>query len=204
MAVITLPANLRVAGFTLGLQRKDVSYTSAFGSQSMVVSAPVWAATLSVDTQRDDQAGDWQALLLKLRGQTNQLLVHNVGRPVPQGTIRGALQLTTEHGAGSSRFYAYAGSPQAFATIKAGDFFGIGSGLSQQLVMATENAAADADGYINFAFEPPLRTSFSFLTTLVWDRPAVLFRATQKDFSWQRQSVFVSGMSLDLIEDPRP
>jgi hypothetical protein len=203
MAVITLPSALRIATATWGLMRKDVAFSSAFGSQSVAVSAPVWTASLVIDTQLDYQAGEWQALLLKLRGQTNQLALHNVGRPAPLGTMRGAM-VCFNATAGASTMVVGATSAQGNKTLKTGDFLGFGTGTAQQIVMVVADATSDANGDVTIVFEPPLRQSYANGTAVVWDKPAALFRATQKDFSWQRQSVFVSGMTLDLVEDVRP
>lgn len=203
MAVIALPTDLRIASMNWGIQRKDVSFSSSFGSQSTAISAPIWSVSIGINAQSDYQSGAWQSLLLQLRGQTNQIAVHNVARPVPLGTLRGNIELFSSAGSGATSAIITAPG-QGVKTLKRGDYLGVGQGITQQVVMVVQDMSMNGVGQGTVVFEPPLRSTHLAATPLVWNKPTALFRATQKDFGWQYSTVFVSGITLDLIEDVRP
>lgn len=89
-------------------------------------------------------------------------------------------------------------------TLVKGDYLGFGSGLTQQVVMVTEDATSIGQGNITVSIEPPLRNDFSAGSAITWDRPKVLYRNQEMATGWDYESVFASGFNLNLIEDPRP
>ncbi len=204
MAVIPFPATLNVARLNWGLRRRDLAFASAFGSQAVEISSPLWAAEVQFDPVKRTDAGTgaWQAFLLKLRGKVNQLELWNLARPAPIGTMRGVMTLNTSAVQGSTSL-SVAAAGENLKTLLAGDLLGIGAGITQQVVMVTDNAISDVTGLIVVNITPPLRNSFALGTALVWDKPKVLFRATQSDFSWDYGDSLVTPRALDLIEDWR-
>ena len=199
MAIITVPAGLSVARQTWAQQRNDMEFRSIFGAQANELAAPLWLTTITAGLKRPEL---WQALMMQLRGKTNQLALHNCGRPVPKGTMRGTMRAdATVQGATTMTISA---SGQGTKTLLAGDFLGIGSGLTQQVVMLTADATSGATGIINVTFEPPLRNALSASSLVVWDKPKALFRQTESKAGWEYEPGKVSGMSLSLREDWRP
>lgn len=206
MAVITFPSDgsAIVEQFSWGQQRQDILFRSQFGAQSTELSNPLWTASLSSPTNLESASGGWQSLIMRLRGQTNQLALWNMGRPVPLGTMRGEMLLSSSYAAGATTIMFNAGVGQAFTTLKAGDMLGLGSGLTQQVVMITTDATAGFSGIITVAIEPPLRNAFSSGATVTWDKPKALFRQSDSKASWDYRINTASGFSLHLIEDIRP
>ena len=209
MAVITFPSTLLSVGeFTWGQLRRDIVSTSIFGSQSQGVSPPLWqvsiAQSLFKDTNAD--AGLWQSIALRLAGKVNQLELWNIIRPAPLGTLRGTLTLNGAHAQGASTLALSGGVGQAGATVKAGDYFGLGSGSTQQVVMATADATADGSGDITIDISATaLRNAFSAGASVTWDKPKALFRQTASKQGWKYGSAgVVTGIALDLVEDWRP
>lgn len=199
MAIIQVPAGLSVARQTWAQKRNDLSFSSSFGSQAVETSPPQWESAITASLKRPEV---WQALMLQLRGQTNQLAMWNFGRPLPKGTMRGAMTMAAAvQGAAS---LAITATGQASKTLLAGDYIGVGSGLTQQVVMVTADATANASGVITVTIEPPLRNAFGAGAAVTWDRPKALFRRKQGTAAWEYEPGKVSGMSLDLIENWNP
>jgi len=199
MAIINVPAGFSVAAQIWEQQRMDVEFRSMFGAQAIEGSAPLWATTITASLKRPEL---WQALMLQLRGRTNQLALWNHGRPVPKGTMRGTMTAgATAQGATAMTVTA---TGQGSRTLLAGDYLGVGSGLTQQVVMLTADATANASGVIAVAFEPALRNALSAGAAVTWDRPKALFRSTESKASWEYAPGTVRGMSLRLLEDWRP
>lgn len=201
MSIVTFPTTLDVDKFTWEYKPMDVTFSSNFGTQSIAGGMPKWAASLSAPDIYEYQASGWQTLLLQLRGKQNQLALWNLARPVPLGTYRGNPTLSSTVAMGATTM-TFADVTQTTKTLKAGDFIGIGSGITQQVVMLVADATASS-GSITITFEPPLRNAFSSGTSVVWDKPKALFRQVSSSNKWEYSSVFTGGFSLDLIEDWR-
>jgi hypothetical protein len=175
-----------------------------FGAQAIEVSAPLWAVSFEVTVRRDSDpvVGDWKAILVSLRGRVNQLQLYDMGRPTPLGTMRGAMTLSVAAVQGDTVLNIVA-TGENNKTILKGDMLGIGSTITQQVVMATAPATSDGAGNIQVDVEPPIRNAFDIGEVVTWDKPTALFRRTDSKIGWDYNGVFVSGFSLDVLEDWR-
>jgi hypothetical protein len=203
MSVITLPDSLIVTGSTWKQERKEIAFRSVFGSQTQEVSAPVWAASYEFDEVLEEESGALKALSMQLQGQRNQLAAWDVARPVPRGTLRGTLTLKVAHAQGATSLQIQAAAV-AGKTLLAGDWLGLGSGTTQQVVMCTADGVTDSAGVITVPVMNPLRNAFVIGAGVVWDRPKALFRQRNAESGWSYSSIFASGFGLDLVEDWRP
>jgi hypothetical protein len=88
-------------------------------------------------------------------------------------------------------------------TLLQGDYLGIGSGLTQQVVMVVEDADSSDGRSITVQVEPALRNAFLSGEAVTWDKPKALFRRVDSKFGWQHSAAVVEGFSLDLVEDWR-
>jgi hypothetical protein len=202
MSVITFPSSLKVNSSTWAQTRLDISFNSIFGSQGVEVSSPLWEVTISSPAMFESESGSWQALLMQLRGQTNQLALWNHGRTAPRGTMRGTMTLNTAAAQGDTTLSIIAAS-EAAKTLNAGDLLGLGSGQTQQVVMVMSDATADVSGIISVAIEPPLRNAHLIAASVTWDKPKALFRRKQSQASWDYETILASGFGIELIEDWR-
>ena len=199
MAVIQVPVGLSVAKQTWAQQRNDIEFRSAFGAQAQEASGPLWAVDLTPGLKRPEL---WQAMALQLRGRTNQVALWNFGKPQPLGTMRGVMALgTTAQGATSLTITA---SGQAGKTLLAGDFLGVGSGLTQQVVMVCADAAANGSGVIAVTTEPALRNAFASGAGVTWYRPCALFRRKDSASSWEMAPGVTTVGVMSFLEDWRP
>jgi hypothetical protein len=203
MSQITLSTTLaaRIRSMRFEQVRLDFSFNSAFGSQGVEVSPPLWGCQITTDQMYEADSGEWKALLLLLRGQTNQLLLWDIARPAPIGTMRGTLVLNGGHAQGAVTL-SIVDATQAGTTLKAGDWLGIGT-ATQQLVMVTADATANGSGVISVTVEPPLRAAHLTGATVTWDKPKAYFRRKNVPAGWNYQETFASDFMLDLIEDTR-
>ncbi len=202
MSVITWPS-LPVARFSWAQQRYDISFNSMFGSQAVEASTPGWAVNMESPAGLSSNGGGWQALGMQLRGKTNQLALWNIARPAPLGTMRGTMTLNSDAAQGSTTLSIVA-SGQASKTLLQGDFLGIGTLLTQQVVMVVANATSNGSGVISVTVEPALRNAFVSGDSVTWDKPKALFRRVDSRFGWQHSAAVVDGFTLDLVEDWRP
>ena len=207
MSVITFPfPSVRVMRQTWGQQRNDLYFRSAFGSQSVEISEPLWIATLEAPGQYENQAGAWQSVGLQLKGGKNQLALYNLARSIPVGTMRGDLTFNSNAGQGATvlSIIATAQPSEIGHTLVPGDFIGFGAGVTQQLVMVVIGGVADSNSIISVTVEPPLRTPFIAGDEVRWRMPTALFRRKIGSvFQWENVGATSEGYTLDLIEDWR-
>jgi hypothetical protein len=103
MSVINFLSSLAVASFSWGQQRRDTVFTSSFGSQAVENNPPLWLVSLAAAPDHEVSIGAWQALVLKLRGKTNQLAdphrpVHSEGSRPGQRRIQRSAPRTRRRG----------------------------------------------------------------------------------------------------------
>lgn len=180
--------------------RMDLTHTSAQTgvTQAVVYGLPRWKATIEIERMRDSDVGAVKALLMKLRGQINQLELWDLGRPAPLGTISGTLTLNASASAGATSLVITGGTNGQ--TFKAGDWIGVGSGQNKQLCMVTDDATVSG-GTVTVSIEPPLRNALNSGASVTIDKPSALFRLANSQQGWEYSGEYVSGFTLDLIED---
>jgi hypothetical protein len=203
MSIIQFPMTLYRATQSWSQRRNDMEFRSMFGAQAVEVAPPLWEIEVAAPpiSSVDNNSGQWQALLLQLRGRTNQLAVWNMGRPTPLGTMRGTMTASAASMGATSMTITAAG--QGSKTLLAGDYLGVGAGVTQQVVMLTADATAVASGVITVSFEPALRNALSTGDVVTWDKPRALFRRTDSKAGWEYEPGIVKGMSMGLLEDWR-
>ena len=208
MAVIAFPLPTDIPTCYVKTMRwerfdQDVTSRGIFGVQSVATMAPLWKVAVTFDIQAEGDAGTYQSLIMRLDGSRNQLSLYNAGRPTPKGTYTGILGTTTiSSGASGSNTITLSNANYTTSTLKAGDFIGVGSGLTQQVVMVTADATASA-GSITATVYPALRNTVTGGTATL-QYPRALFRSQSNVAGWDYSTVVVDGMSLDLLEDVRP
>jgi hypothetical protein len=210
MAVIVWPQGLVPGpGSGWGQQRHDLLSTSdATGAQqARLLGPPRWRLSLvQPEALQPAEAGQWQAVVMQLRGRVNHLLCWDFGRQVPLGTLRGNnLRLGATAAAGETTLQLISGVAQASRTLLPGDKLQVGTGLgTSQVVMVMAPAQANGSGAITVTVEPPLRRQYNAETAVAWDRASAYFKAQASATGWQYAPAVggpvVSGLALDLVE----
>lgn len=219
MTVLSLPSGLIPSGQRWQEEREDVEFRSVFGSQILQPVAARWATELDFDDGAESGSGAFKALVLALSGG-NQVEVYDFARPAPLGTLRGTLTLAAEAEQGATTLSISSGIDGLGKTLLAGDWLGIGTGSTQQVVMVVEDVAIpeyslsldfvnqeyylETPGDFDVVIEPPLRNTFSAAESVVWDKPKALFRMRNNRPGWTHERSFARGLKLDLIESPEP
>lgn len=203
MSLITFPDALGAVKISWAQARLDMGFDSVFGSQGVEIDSPLWAVLLEPKQFNRLNYADWEALLLKLRGRTNQLALWHLDRPSPLGTMRGTMTLNGAHAQGATVLNISAAG-QGSKTLLTGDHLGFGSGTTQQVVKVTDPSTADVSGNITVNVESFLRNGFAGGAAVTWDKPKALFRRKGTETRMDHTRGGVSGIALDLIEDWRP
>ena len=203
MAIITMTTGLLITRQAWGQKRFDMRFQNgdSGAGQSRILAPSRWTTSLSSQAELNQaNSAIWRSLILDLQGQINQLAVYDIINAAPQGTMRGTLTLAAQATAGATGLTISGGVGQAGTTLKRGDWIGIGSGSTRQLLSVSADAVADASGVIYPYVAQPVRWTQASGSGVTWDKPTALFRTTSDNNSWTAQSINQGGYSLDLIE----
>lgn len=205
MAIITLSQMManQISTMSWGQRRNDAVSRSLFGAQTVEVGGPLWLCDIKVAPLLERDSGPWKSVIMQLRGQTNQLQMWDLRRPMPLGTMRGTFTLTALAAQGATSI-AISAAGQASKTLRQGDLLQIGASATQQVVMVTADATSDLSGNIVVSIEPALRNQFASLSSVVWDKPKALFRRVESEIKWDYSQRVTRGFEMSFIEDWRP
>lgn len=94
---------------------------------------------------------------------------------------------------------AYAG----FATLLAGDWLQIGTGVGSHYCMVLADVSASDAGVLTVSIEPPTRASIANGTAVAWDKPVAHYKLVPDSIGWDGVpgSSDVGGFAFDLLED---
>ncbi len=204
MSVITEPDNLRISAFLWKLQRNQIMSRSVFGSQAIEGSPPQWAVSMTGVPQFQQDVIIHEVFLEALDGLRNQVALYHRMQPYPAGTMRGTMLVDVDAADGATSLVIDAGVGQAGTTLLKGDFLGMGTGVTQQVVRLSANATADVAGVITVTLTTALRNAFAAGASVTWDRPKALFRQRQDNKGIEYGAARIGqAWALDLIEDWR-
>jgi len=196
MAIKTWPATLRISSLDLSCEH-DVQLNLYRNGSVDVYGLPGarWAVTLGFDSDVERrQRPQLEALLMSLGGGRNQLsMPANLGRPVPNGDLRGAPTLQSAVVAGN----VSVALTNCNGGLRAGDMIGI----VDQVVMV-EADVEPSGGNMTVTFNPPLRTSRGSGTPIVWNRPTILWipRSSIAGPFPYRPGGVRPGLPIELVE----
>ncbi len=203
MSIVTFNPSLRVAKMHWGRADQDVPFRGPFGVQSMNTAQPLWKVSVNFDLLEESESGEYQSLVMQLAGARNNLALWNVGRPTPRGTLRGSPVLSSAANPGATSL-AITAAGQAGTTLLTGDYIGVGTTYTQQVVMVLAPVTLDGSGAGTVSIAPAIRFSQSASSAVVWDKPTALFRQQTVSSGWEYERATASGITLDLLEDWRP
>jgi hypothetical protein len=209
MAIITKPNLLRTGRLSIGQMRYDLDESSdSTGEQAgRLLGPPRWMLSIaSPEVLPTEDAVVWESLLLRLRGRNNHFAMYDEARPVPRGTMRGALTLSGAHAAGATSLVITGGAGQAAKTLLTGDWMQVGTGVgTSQLVKAMADSTANGSGVITVQIEPPLRRAFGSGAGVTWDRPVTYYKAAASMSQWEYVTTYLqSGFAFDGLESWTP
>lgn len=164
--------------------------------QAQLNAGMVWGFSLDYPPMSETQARDWIGTLAQLNGRFGTLLFGDPLWKAPRGSWAGA---PVVDGAGQSGQNLALRDLTAGATVKQGDVFQIGSGLSSRLYMATVDATADGAGDVTLDIWPRLRGATADGAAIVTASPQGVFRLASPSIERSFEP-FRYGLSLTLEE----
>lgn len=146
-------------------------------TQTQELAGAVWGLVVEYKFITEADANKMKAFLLKMRGRSGRVLLHNLERARPQGTASGSPLVA---GAGQTGTALAIDGLAAGATLLAGDMVGIPG----QLFMVVADATADGTGAVTLTIEPPIRTAPADNAAVTLLKPTCSMRLTEDLARW--------------------
>lgn len=199
---ITYPVNIPNHSFssmTMRLRRSSAMTESTFTLQQQVVQyeGAVWEAEITIPPLTYAEARQWEAFILSLRGMRGTFIMGNPLNDAPTGTVS-ALLLNGQATVRSTEFGVDGAG--ANETIKAGDYFSIGTGADQHLHQVMQDVTLSESGSGTINVEPPLRTTYANNTALDLTYPKGVWRLASNDIGWSINQASIYGFTIPCVE----
>ena len=187
------------ASFNMRLVRAVAMTESPFTFQQQVYEydGAKWEMEITLPPLTYVEAREWEAFILSLRGMRGTFLMGNPLHDGPQGTAtvvalreQGLIRSTTINVDGST----------SGQTLKAGDYFQIGSGADSHIHQVVQDATFDGSGNATLEIEPGLRTTYANNTTLDFTLPKGVWRLASNDIGWSVDQASLHGFTIPCVE----
>lgn len=200
---LSLPAAWKVRRASLRPMSRVGASVSPFTSvqQTYVHAGECWRMDVQLAPMSRANAEDCIAVLLALNGMEGSVLMPAPGNTGVRGTWAGSPKVLGAHSAGVRTIAMDGFDPGA--TVKAGDWFQIGSGSASHLHKAVQNATADGSGLLNLEIFPRTRAALADNDTLVTTSPVGLWMLASNDQQWDVELAGIFGLSASFVEDLR-
>lgn len=188
----------RFASMSMRLRRANAMTESTFTLQQQVnqYTGAVWEAEITLPPMSYADAKKWEAFILSLRGMRGTFLMGNPLHTDLSGTATG-IQLD---GQGVIRDTSINITGSASGTIKAGDYFQIGTGSDAHIHAVVQDETLDGTGAGSIDIEPPLRTTYADNTSLDFTLPKGVWRLSSNDIGWNIDTASMYGFTIPCIE----
>lgn len=199
---LSLPTAPAFAKAKWGLNRRVAVSESPFtgNQQTYEFSYALWSATLSLPPMRRTQAAQWEAFMLKLRGQKGTFLLGNPDAKEPQGTVTGAITLSSAASVGDDSLSIQTTQNSEVGIFKAGDYLQLGSAGTSKLYVVVDDATSNSSGVVGVNIEPEIKADVASGETVVYSNPKGVFRMTTSELGWDTNEVSTYGISFACIE----
>ena len=205
MPSVNWPSALTPATMEMGIRFNcQVSVSDLSGYvQTLELPGARWTMSISMPPlERDSDGATMEAFIAKLRGQAVRAVMPVFRRETPLGTWAGSPKVNNEVGSPTLSQTGTSLQVQdfsAFATVKAGDYFNLGTG--GQLLMVTEDGTADSSGLLTLSIHPAIRSAPAHLTALISASPVVpLMILTDPHPRWRVKPGDINEFALDFVE----
>jgi hypothetical protein len=190
MAHISVPTSIGYAGITLRAAQATVMSESPFTFSQQVVrySGDRWEATVSIPSTQRDLAEPWVAFLLRCKGPVNTFNLGDPSGTSQRGNIVN-MRITGSSGDDSVTVAADSG------TIKAGDYFQVGTNANAKLYKALNDTSSGG----TLDIFPRLRANATN-TTVDLTSPVGTFRLRNPVTEWDINNAGFFGIQFDCVE----
>lgn len=197
---LTLPTATGIQTQRFALTRIVGVSQSPFTRQEQVIQhqGEYWSATVQLPPMLKDNASQWLAFLLQLRGRRGTFKLGDQDRKTIQGVATGTIRVNGASQTGNQ--IALDGFAVSTNNVfKAGDYIQINS----YLYMVTEDVNSNGSGEADVKIEPSLRSGLETIAdndTVIYTNTTTLMRLDSNEVAWDTDQVSKYGISFACSE----
>jgi len=197
---LTLPTATGIQTQRFALTRIVGVSQSPFTRQEQVIQhqGEYWSATVQLPPMLKDNASQWLAFLLQLRGRRGTFKLGDQDRKTIQGVATGTIRVNGASQTGNqAALDGFAVSTNN--VFKAGDYIQINS----YLYMVTEDVNSNGSGEADVKIEPSLRSGLETIAdddTVLYTNTTTLMRLDSNEVAWDTDQVSKYGISFACSE----
>ena len=202
---ISYPRNLPTHTGIMSVEMRAVNAVAysrspfTYAGQAHAYAGQMWQADINLPPMHEDDAEQWVAWLISLRGQLGTFLFGVPSRATPRGSAGGSPLVAGSGQTGGTLNIDGADADQA-TFLKAGDYIQLGTGASNTLHKVLVDAATDGAGEASLELWPHMRSSPTNNSSVVISSAKGLFRLASNEQAWSVDHARVYGISFGAME----
>jgi hypothetical protein len=172
-----------------------------FSGQAQASAGQMWQADIQLPPMKYEDAEQWTAWLVSLRGQFGTFTMGDPARAIARGTARGTDTVTVNGGSQTGQDLNIT-SDQTSETgyLKAGDYIQLGSGSSATLHKVLVDASTDGSGNATVTMWPSVRIAPANGSTVVVQNAVGRWRLASNESEWSIDEATIYGISFSAME----
>lgn len=192
----TMPSSPGFTTSRFGLRANTIVHESPLTKsvQTIELTGARWFGTYTLPAMLRANAAAWVAFLVGLQGRAGRFYAFDPDAKTPRGTWAGTPLVNGASQTGSSLI---CDGFTAGATVKAGDYFQVGT----ELKMVTADGTADGSGNLTISFKPSLRASPADNAALTSTNPVcIAMLIDDEQAAWDADNISLFGLTFSWVE----
>ena len=196
-----LPTNIGFAQITLRAVNQTATTMSPFTYKQQVYNhtGQRWEAECQIPPLKRDDAEEWIAWLLSMKGQGGTFLMGDPLGYAPRGAVGGTPVVQGASQIGGSLNISGC-STSITNWLKAGDYIQLGSSSTATLHKVLQSVNSDASGLATLDIWPSMRTSPANGSSVVTANAVGRFRLNSGQQDWSINNISSYGITFAAIE----
>jgi len=202
---ITYPLSLPIATGIAQIEIRAINAVAysrspfTFAGQAHAYSGQMWQADVSLPPMKRDNAEQWIAWLISLRGQFGTFLLNDPSGATPRGSAGGSPLV---NGASQTGNLINIDNCTASQTgwLKAGDYVQFGTGSSSSLHKVLEDVNSNGSGETTLEIWPSVRTVPADNSAVVTSSAKGLFRLSSNEQAFSVNEASIYGITFAAME----
>jgi hypothetical protein len=160
----------------------------------------LWEAVVELPPMKREQAAEWQAFFLKMRGRVGTFLLADPDAKEPRGAVTGNGLISADASVGDDQVLIDVGQSNLSNALRTGDYVQIGEGSSAQLHMVISDTNSNTSGIVIADIEPRIKQEALTGTAVVMQEPKAVFRLDESVQGWDADQASLYGFSFSCKE----
>ena len=206
---LQLPSSPAFVTSSFHCQRGTAISQSPFTGQMYSTShaLAVWKAVVSLPPMKREQAREWVAFIMKLRGRQGTFLMGDPDGKNPTGAINtsNTVQCNSAGSIGDDQLALKGLGASVTNVFRAGDYisylYSSGGQTAYGYHMIVDSINSDGNGHAIANIEPFLHYPISENTTVTFVNPKAQWRLDSNEISWDTNRVSNYGISFSCTEN---